>query len=250
VPEQLLTAQGDPVDLAASESAFKAAMGAPEPDQRPDYPGPRRRRDPDFPFGKNADGSPVAPHGFGTNGKPRQNMPGPGRAGKKSDDAARTQPAAGKDTGKELDTKPNYTQDLVEFTDGLWMLMAGTPVPWARLADFKVKVRAQAAILKENQPGIVNAVNLGAQHNDQVRAKVEAITTGAVSWVLPAMFMLTPFVASSAALWRTKASDPELRELAAQTDKDWKVFSEEQIRQMAQAASAQAQEQLNGQAAA
>jgi hypothetical protein len=236
--EGLRTAAGQDVDLEAAERAFAAAMATPEPPAGgqpagPDYPGPRRKRDPEAPFGRNPDGSPVLRYGLNAKGLPAQNPPGPGRGGKKDPaEQARVQKQPAAD-GKGNAAKDDYTRELVEFTDGCWMLMAGTPVPWKRLAGFKAKMRAQAALLKENQAGIVNAVNLGAVHNEQVRAKVEAVTTGAVSWVLPAMFMLTPFVASSAALWRTDAGDPELADLAALTEHDWKKFSEDQIRQMA-----------------
>jgi len=244
-----MTAAGDDVELEAAGRAFAAAMATPEPpaDGHPDYPAPRRKRDPEAPFGRNPDGSPVLRYGLNAKGLPAQNPPGPGRGGKKDPaEQARVQKQPASDA-KGTPAKEDYTRELVEFTDGCWMLMAGTPVPWKRLAGFKARMRAQAALLKENQAGIVNAVNLGAVHNEQVRAKVEAVTTGAVSWVLPAMFMLTPFVASSAALWRTDAGDPELVDLAALTERDWKVFSEDQIRQMS--AEHQAQLAAMGQAA-
>lgn len=253
MPEGLSLADGTAVDLDHAGQQFAAAMAAPEPQngQQPDYPRPRRRKDPEAPFGRNDDGSPVAPHGFGANGKPRQNPPGPGRGGKGHADAkARTQPAGKAVTPAGTAAKADYTRELVEFTDGCWMVMAGTPVPWKKLAGFRTKIRAQAAILKENQAGIVNAVNLGAVHNEQVRAKVEALTTGAISWVLPAMFLLTPFVASTAELWRTKAGDPELAELARQTEADWKTFSAEQIRAMAEASQLAAQAELLAERAA
>jgi hypothetical protein len=244
--EGLRTADGQDIDLQAAEQAFATAMAAPEPAAagQPDYPGPRRKRDPDFPFGKNPDGSPVLKYGLNAKGKPAQTAPGPGRGRTKDDKVREQKPAAGTGAVAVPGGKADYSAELVEFTDGMWMLMAGTPIPWAKLADFKRKLRAQAAIVKENQAGIVNAVNMGALHNEQVRAKVEAITTGAVSWVLPAMFMLTPFVASSAALWRTKADDPELAELADGTERDWKAFSADQISQMAGSSHLAAREAL------
>lgn len=88
---ETLTAPGGaqiPVDPA--EQAFAAAMAAPEPGEKPDYPGPRKR-DHDAPHGRNDDGTPKTPYGLKPDGKPRVVPPGPGRGKTGPNEAARVQ---------------------------------------------------------------------------------------------------------------------------------------------------------------
>jgi hypothetical protein len=95
MPENL-TAGGKPVPASPDPAGpppdpeFARAMAAPEPGQRPDYPGPRKR-DAAAPHGRDSDGKPLAPYGYKPDGTPRQVAPGPGR-GKTGD---RVQPAPG-----------------------------------------------------------------------------------------------------------------------------------------------------------
>ena len=254
MPEALVTADGQLVEAEPDQAAqdqFDKAMAADPPagEGKPDYPAPRKRRDPDAPFGYEPDGAtPKAPYGIGANGKPRQNLPGPGRGGKtaKGADKARTQTAV-KAVAPQL-PGADYSAELAEFSEGLWMVLAGIPVS-AKMDSLKVRVRAQAAVLKENGPALIRAANLGAQHNATVRAGVIALTGGSASWVLPAMFMITPFVAQSAQLWRGKDISDEIRQIAVQTEAEWKAFSEDQLKLMARGAQELVSQQLEGQAA-
>lgn len=100
MPEGLQTSDGTQIPVDQAEADFARAMAAPEPDAKPDYPGPKKR-DPDAPHGRDADGKPLAPHGYaegGPNkGRPRVVPPGPGRGRTHKDDQARVQkPGQGK----------------------------------------------------------------------------------------------------------------------------------------------------------
>lgn len=231
--EALATADGTAIDLGDVDvdREFAAAMAAPEPGEAPDYPAPPRKKDPDAPHGRADDGTPLAPYGYKPDGRPRMVAAGPGR-GHKKDDAPRVQRAPAAAGGGKTVARADYAEPLSEFADGLWMLMAGTPIPWDKFETARVKIRVQAALLKSNKAGLVNAANSGAQHNATVRAGVEKITSGSASWVLPAMFMITPFVAQTALLWRSPI-DEDLLSIAAQTETEWDQFSQEQIAAMA-----------------
>ena len=97
--EGLVNADGQAVALDPSEQQFAAAMAAPEPGTRPDYPAPPKR-DPAAPHGRDAQGTPLAPHGVKADGTPRMVPPGPGRGHKSRDDTARVQKAGGKTISK------------------------------------------------------------------------------------------------------------------------------------------------------
>lgn len=205
--EGLATADGQALDLDETERAFAAAMAAPRGDE-PEHPAPPRRPvDPEAPFGRKVDGTPKKRAG-GRPPKARvQEAPSGGQA------PGKTAPAAV--------PKPDFTAALGEFTQGVWMACAATPVPWAEL---RVKVRAQAYVLKQNAAGVVQGVNLMAQNNGTIRRGVELLTTGGATWILPAMFALTPFVAQTAALWRSPIT-ADLEQIANATDAEW----EEQV---------------------
>jgi hypothetical protein len=75
---ETLTGPNGAIATDPDEQAFAAAMATPEPAAQPDYPAPRRR-DPDAPHGREADGTPKAPYGLKSDGTPRVTPPGPGR---------------------------------------------------------------------------------------------------------------------------------------------------------------------------
>lgn len=224
--ESLATADGKAIDLEAEgEREFARAMAAPEPpaDDTPDYPAPRRRRNPDAPFGLDEDGKPKAPYGFGVNGKPRQNMPGPGRGGKKAD-KPRVQ-AAAKTAAVELPAR-DYSADLAESVDGLWVALAFLP-----------PTQAQATILKANKNGLVAGLNLSAQHNPYVRRGIEYFC-GEAAWMINAAILVAPFAIQSAALWFRPDSLRNLgtsrEELASVAQADFKAYVEEQEKALAE----------------
>jgi hypothetical protein len=204
--EGLATADGTQIDLDRAEADFHRAMAAPEPDE-PVAPAPPKRApaDPEAPFGRKVDGTPKKAPG-GRPAKPRV-IEAPRAAEKPS--------KPGKPSGQPS-TSADYTQPLGEFTSALWMVMAAAPVP---NIDLRIKVRAQAKILKENQPSLCQGINLMAQHNGTIRRGVEMLTMGSAGWVLPAVMAVAPFAVQSAQLWRTDSS--RLGELAAQTEEEW-----------------------------
>lgn len=206
MPEGLATADGFTLDLDDSERAFAAAMAAPPADD-PEHPAPPRREpvDPEAPFGRKVDGTPKKARG-GRPPKPRV-QEAPAGAGK---------PAAGL---KAVPPVRDFSAPLAEFVQGVWMAAAATPVPWPEL---RTKVRAQAYLLKANAGGIVQGVNTMAQHNAMIRRGVEVLTTGSAGWVLPAMFALTPFVAQTAALWRSPLTEAA-EQMAAATEAEWEA---------------------------
>jgi len=214
MPEGLATEDGAAIDLDRAEQEFARAMAAPEPGE-PEAPAPPKRApaDEEAPFGRKLDGTPKKAPG-GRPVKPRVTDTKPVTATK-----------GGKGGGAAGDA-PDYTQPLADLTSGLWMVLAAAPVP---NDGMRIKLRAQAAILKENQPGIVQSVALMAAHNGTVRRGVEMLTTGGASWALPAIMGLAPFCVQTAQLWRT---DPaELVSLAAKTEAEW----DEQFKAMQQA---------------
>lgn len=206
MPEGLATADGQAIDLDQAEADFHRAMAAPEPDE-PIAPAPPKRApdDPDAPFGRKLDGTPKKAPG-GRPAKPRV-VEAPQAAGKA--------PKPGRGPGQAAGAA-DYAQPLGEFTSAVWMILAAAPVPAEPL---RIRLRAQAAILKDNQPGLCQGINLMAQHNGTIRRGVEALTMGSAGWVLPAVMAVAPFAVQSAQLWRT---DPaELVALAEQTDREW-----------------------------
>lgn len=196
MPETLATAEGQLLEIDAAERDFARAMAAPEPGE-PEAPAPpRREADPDAPYGRKVDGSPKKAPG-GRPAKPR---------------VTDSKPVAGKAAAAPAD----YTQPLAEFTSGLWMVLAAAPVPNDAL---RIRIRAQAAVLKDNQPELCQGINLAAQHNGTIRRGVEALTMGNAGWVLPAVMALAPFAMQSARLWQ---ADPgQLVQLAAATEMQW-----------------------------
>ncbi len=152
MPEGLSTSAGQPIDLDAAEQQFAAAMAAPEPGQRPDYPPPAHRDDA-APHGRDAQGNPLAPFGFknGTN-IPRRTVAGPGRSPKAgSNDAPRVQKA-----GRDVAPKPKTALDPAELsarraadaTTTLELLAAG-----GSLLAMIGSARAQAAFTKAKATG-------------------------------------------------------------------------------------------------
>jgi hypothetical protein len=200
---ETLTVDGRPVDLDDSEQRFAAAMAAP-PADAPEAAAPPKRDAPD----------PEAPYGRKADGTPRKSRPGPGRPPKpRMIEAPKDQ-----DQGKaKASTAQDYTTGLTEFTDALWMVMAATPIPHDSM---RVRIRAQAYVLKTNQAGVVTSVNTMAQHNATIRGGVEKLTMGSAGWVLPAVMALAPFAVQSAAIWRAPV-EGDMRTLADQTEADW-----------------------------
>ena len=199
--EGLATADGQAIDLDAAEQDFHRAMAAPEPDE-PEAPAPPKRTvDPDAPYGRKVDGTPKKAPG-GRPARPRVTESKPV--------VAEAKPAKAKTV-----TETDYTRPLGEFTSALWMVMAAAPIPNDGL---RTKVRAQAAVLKDNQPELCQGISIMAQHNGTIRRGVEALTTGHAGWVLPAVMALAPFAVQSAQVWKT---DPV--ELAAKTEREWAV---------------------------
>jgi hypothetical protein len=88
--ETLTAPDGAAIPVDPDEQRFAAAMAQPEPGAKPDHPSPKRR-DPEAPHGREADGTPKAPYGYKGDGTPRVSPPGPGRGKTGPRDAGRVQ---------------------------------------------------------------------------------------------------------------------------------------------------------------
>jgi hypothetical protein len=220
--EGLATAGGERIDLSDPDRAFGAAMAAPRADD-PQHPAPPPI-DPDAPFGRKVDGTPKKRPG----GRPPKTP------------AARTTTAVPPPgDGKGPAGPADYQEGLTEFFDGVWLALAATPVPAEAL---RIRVRAQAAVLKANQEGLARGVNVAAQHNGQIRWAVEKVTTGNGAWLLPAMFAVAPFAVQTAQVWRVPV-EGDLRNLAEATEAEWdKMFAglKDQLAELAGEAAAAA----------
>lgn len=213
MPEGLATEDGTAIDLDAAEAEFARAMNAPEPDE-PEHPAPPKRE-------QLSEEELGAKYGWTTDAQGNRRAK---RAKGRPRTQARTtdappppqEPQKPSKGAKGADPKPDYTGPLTEFTSALWMVAAATPIPAEGL---RIKVRAQAKVLKATQDGVVQGVNMMAQHNGMIRRGVEALTMGGAGWVLPAVMALAPFAVQSAAVWR--ADPANLVALAEETEKEW-----------------------------
>lgn len=213
MPEGLSTADGKAIDLDTAEQEFHRAMAAPEPDEPEHAAPPKRVQLSEEEMGErygwitNPDGTKRAKRAKGRPAaKPRITDAAPG--GQEP-----SKPAKGKG---EAAAKPDLTQPLSELCGALWMVMAAAPIPAEPL---RIKVRAQAKLLREHRGGLVQGVNLMAQNNGVVRRGVEMLTMGGASWVLPATMAVAPFAVQSAQMW--KMSPADLVGLAKATEQEW-----------------------------
>lgn len=216
MPEGLSTEDGTAIDLDGSEREFARAMAAPEPDE-PEHPAPPKRVElseeelgEKFGWITNPDGSRRAKRAKGRPSTKARTVTPPPVADKSAK-------PAGKGKDRDPGPAPDFTQPLSELTSACWMVLAAAPVP---VEPLRVKLRAQAKILRENQGGVVQGVAIMAAHNGVIRRGVESLTMGSAGWVLPATMALAPFAVQSMAVWRAKPED--LAELAAQTEQEWK----------------------------
>lgn len=213
MPEGLATADGTAIDLERSEQEFARAMAAPEPDE-PEHAAPPKRQQlseeelgAKYGWTTGPDGERRAKRAKGRpSTRPRQTT-APAADGK---------PAKGGKTPGDPAAKPDLSGPLTEFTSALWMVMAASPIP---SDGIRIKVRAQAKVLRENQGGLCQGINLMAQHNGTIRRGVELLTTGNAGWVLPACMALAPFAVQSASVW--KSSPADLVALSAETEAEW-----------------------------
>lgn len=231
--------EADPAATSLDE-AFAAAMGAPA---KPKEPGAPPEIDPEAPHGRDDNGAPLTPYGLTKEGKVRRSA-----AGRKSrDDQPRTAPPSSApavpDGKKAAAAAKDYSKALSETADGLWVLatFAGR-MPLARLPllakipagkggktlatvldGAEVRLQAQAALLSENKPGLVAALNIAAENNPRARRLAEKLETGDVTWVIVAAALAGPFLLQTQALWAGKLDE---KELAAQNEKhfdEWRT---------------------------
>lgn len=183
-------------------------------------PPPRKAApDPEAPYGRKADGSPRAKPGA----RPKTERPRTGVT--EPPGAPQGAPAAVRD----------YSKDLAEFGQAVWMLTAAVPM-----------TRPMATLIKVSLPGQVKAWNTAAQQSESVRGVVERLG-GGPTWVVGVAVASAPLVGGTLAMMR----DPELRaKLAAQAEKDLATLMDEAAEAMAAELDAQAAEAESAEAVA
>lgn len=233
----------DPAAAPATDNLFveptaadqKARTAAPEVPAIP--------ADPKAPFGYMVDPvtgetRPKKAPGRGS-GKPKDAAAPPA---KRSANRPRTAPVIGQagPVAVKVDTRTTG-QKVAELADGLWMLTASAPAGKGKmfgidLEALAVKAKAQGWLIQQHKPGLVQGVSLMAQQSDWIKRGVDALTTGNVGTVLPAMFAVLPFVMASSALWKGNAD--AARPLAAESDAQFaKLAAQMQAQPQDQAAA-------------
>lgn len=215
MPEGLATADGETISFDETEQEFARAMAAPTADD-PEAPGPPDLPpvDPEAPWGRTASGAPKKKPGRPRKDRPRT-VPG-SSVSKPAAPSGRGKPAAEPGPAKD------YSEGLGDFTQIIWMALAGLPIPWE---ETRIRCRVQAAVLKENQAGVVSGVNILAQHNKIVRWGVEKLTGGDAGWIFPAALALMPFAVQTNMLWRVPVNG-DMQKMAAGVEEEFdQVFS-------------------------
>jgi hypothetical protein len=181
--------------------------------------------------GKNPVVDPDAPYGYMRDPKTGETRPKkrPGKQGKASPPAPRERASNKTRAAKTVPTTTtDYRSHVMGLLDGVWTLAASIPSPepgvkilGRELSNPVIRVKAQAAIMKDNGQGLVNGIGIMAQHSAPVRNFiVKAGDESGPAWILPAMMALLPFAAQSAAMWRADMS-AELVNLANRTDQEF-----------------------------
>lgn len=155
--------------------------------------------------------------------------PGKGSTKGKSVPAPRDRPSAQPRSARSVPNKTtDYRPAVMGLLDGVWTLAAsvpdvepGTKVMGIDLRSPLVRVKAQAAIMKDNGQGLVNGLGIMAQHSAPVRNFItKAGDESGPAWILPAMMAMLPFVAQSAAMWRAPVAG-QVEELANRTSAEF-----------------------------
>lgn len=173
---------------------------------------------------------PEAPYGWMTDPKTGERRPKkrPGKQAK-TEPPPRDRPNNRARKALPPPAAKNYAQPVGELAEALWMIMAAAPVVDQKigkinLAEVGVKVKAQAAILKDNATSVVNGLTIMAEHSKPVARGLDKLTAeSGPAWVLPAMFALLPFVGQSAAMWKAPVMGDVTR-LAERTEAEWTEF--------------------------
>lgn len=196
--EGLATADGERVDLDATEQEFAAAMAAPAAGG-PEQPEPPDIGviDPEAPFGRKLDGTPKKTPG----GRP-PNRDKPRVTDRPAPKAITGGKASGGGKG-EPPPASQYKKGLSELVAGMSLALAIVPVPERQ----RVHCRYQSAVLEKTGDGLASGLAICAEHNGAVRWAVERLTSGGGAWALPAAMAIAPFAVSTAMLWKSEVTD-------------------------------------------
>jgi hypothetical protein len=173
--------------------------------------------------------NPEAPYGWMVDpvtGETRpKKRPGKGKTAQAPRERAATKPRAAKTVPS---TNTDYRGQVMALLDGVWTLAASVPSPdpgttilGRDLTNPVTRVKAQAAIMKDNGQGLVNGIGIMAQHSAPVRNFItKAGDESGPAWILPAMMAMLPFVAQSVTMWKSPL-DATVIQLAARTDNEF-----------------------------
>jgi len=151
---------------------------------------------------------PAAPWGRKPDGTPRRSAGGRRARPRETDRPAAAATPAG---------KPDYAGKIAELADGLYMLGASLPLP---PGDLRIRVRAQAAVLKAQRTSLASGLGVVAEHSPPVARGIELLTGGSAGWILPACMALAPFAVQTAGVWRAPTAG-DMTEIAEGVEADW-----------------------------
>jgi hypothetical protein len=181
MPEGLVTTDGTPVNLEATEQDFARAMSAPVAD----VPAPPRMSEADK---AELEAKKAAPK---RRGRPPK------------DDRARVETP--KPASEPL-TPKDYSEALDGALTGVWLAVAGIPY-----------TTAYAAVLAANKTALVGALNAGANANPKVRAQVEKFTgSGGGLWQMQLAVVGAQMAMQTMALMK----DSKLRQQATDSTRE------------------------------
>lgn len=188
------------------DAAFAAAMDGPvKPREAPAPP----EVDREAPHGREADGTPKAPHGYNKDGSVRKSPAGRPR----KDEAARTvaaqpeiEPEPAKSPGGSGAAR-DYAAGLMDAGETIWFAgsvaaKVGPQIPVLGRFIPGRKLAATMAVFDDQRPALAAALNLAAQHDARARALAARLADGDAGWALSVMFMVAPFAGAVAAIWQ------------------------------------------------
>jgi hypothetical protein len=185
---------------------------------------------------RKADGTttdPEAPYGWMKDPKTGETRPKkrPGKQGSKTAEPPPTRPTnKARTRTRPASSAPgggDFAKPIGELCQGVWMIFAAVPDVSMKLGPvdlhaISTRLKAQAAVMNDNSDGLVNGLNMVAQHNETFRKGVNKLADeSGPAWILPAMMVLLPFVGQSVAMWRAPiAGDVELMAKATEAQFD------------------------------
>ena len=254
----MTTATADPKARELDDAFAKAMSGPARPRAEPKTP---PEIDPEAPFGREDDGTPIAKYGYRNDGSIR--LTGAGRPSRNAPDRARVddRPAPPVTADGKPAAEDDYTADLIGTAQGAWLcLTAASKLPLGKLRlgkfglppDASERMAAQAYLLDQSKVQLAMALGTAAKHNARARAWARKLASEDATWMLTVASLAGPFFGASLDLWKGSAPDPEKAETiknmaAANNETMEEVKAQFQAMVIRQQAEVMALAQANGQ---